>query len=63
MQALEGSLRGRAGAHLQETVLLNLASMYELSSSLPAAEAKAGLAAWAARVAPHDFDMSCIRTA
>ena len=48
-------------AHLAELALLNLVSMYELSSSIPAAEAKAGLAAWANRVAPEDFDMACLR--
>ena len=58
---MEGSLRTRYQAHLSELALLNLASMYELSSSMPAAEAKSGLAAWAARVAPADFDMSCCR--
>ena len=42
-------------------VLLNLASMYEMISSMPAKEAKAGLAAWAHSVAGDDFDMACLR--
>ena len=61
LQSMEGSLRARTRAHLAELALLNLASMYELSSSMPAKEAKAGLAAWAYRVAPEDFDMACLR--
>ncbi len=48
---------------MRETVLLNLCSMYELSSSTASAEAKRRLAAWAARAAPDDFDLSCIRAA
>jgi hypothetical protein len=37
--------------------------MYELSSSSASAEAKRRLAAWAARCAPDDFDLSCTRAA
>jgi hypothetical protein len=48
---------------LRESVLLNLCSMYELSSSTASAEARRKLAAWAARCAPDDFDLSCIRAA
>ena len=63
LQTMEASLRTRSHAHLSELALLNLASMYELSSSMPSAEAKTGLAAWAHRVAPEDFDMACLRLA
>ena len=61
LQSMEGSLRAHTRNHLSELALLNLASMYELSSSMPAKEAKAGLAAWAHRVAGDDFDMACLR--
>ena len=60
-QALEGDLRTRAAAHLQETLLLNLSSMYELSSAGAAADAKRALSDWASRAGPDDFDMACIR--
>ena len=61
-QALEGDLRTRTAAHMHETVLLNLSSMYELSSAGAAAGAKRALSEWASRARPDDFDMACIRS-
>ncbi|KAK9808151.1 hypothetical protein WJX73_002349 [Symbiochloris irregularis] len=61
IKAIEGDLRSRAAAHLQETVLLNLSSMYELSSAGAAAESKRALSDWAGRSGPDDLDISCIR--
>lgn len=60
-QGLEGGLQARPKAHLREPVLLNLCSMYELSSSSASAESKRRLSAWAARFAPDDFDLTCTR--
>lgn len=63
IQALETDLRTRAAAHLQETLLLNLSSMYELSSAGVAAENKRVLSDWASRAGPDDLDNAVIRTA
>ena len=60
-QGLEGGLQARPAAHLREPLLLNLCSMYELSSSSASAESKRRLSAWAARFAPDDFDLTCTR--
>ena len=62
-QALEGALKARPVAHLREMVLLNLCSMYELSSATAAADAKRALAAWTVRAAPDDFDLAATHAA
>lgn len=61
MQSLEGSLRDQPLAMLHEAVISNLASMYELSSPLTSQAAKQNLGAWAVRLSPDDFDLSCLR--
>jgi hypothetical protein len=60
VRSLEASLQARPREHLREAVLLNLCSMYELSSSTASVEAKRRLTAWAAR-GPDDFDLSIFR--
>ncbi len=60
-QVLESGLQARPEAHLREPLLLNLCSMYELSSSSASAESKRRLSAWAARCVPDDFDLTCTR--
>ncbi|KAK9814551.1 hypothetical protein WJX72_007745 [[Myrmecia] bisecta] len=56
IQSLEGSLKSLPLEHLRETLLSNLSSMYELSSSNTASESKRRLSAWVSRCAPDDFD-------
>ena len=61
LQSLEGSLKGSPAAMLEEALLANLSSMYELSSASAGTEAKRQLGAWAANLAPDDFDAACVR--
>ena len=61
LQSLEGSLKGSPAAMLEEALLANLSSMYELSSASAGTEAKRQLGAWAANIAPDDFDAACVR--
>ncbi len=63
VQSLEAALQANPQSFLQETVLLNLCSMYELSSSTASTESKRRLMAWASRVGPEDFDLSIFRPA
>ncbi|BDA49206.1 Trafficking protein particle complex subunit 12 [Coccomyxa sp. Obi] len=63
VQSLEAALQANPQSFLQETVLLNLCSMYELSSSTASTESKRRLTAWASRVGPEDFDLSIFRPA
>ncbi|GAQ88369.1 hypothetical protein KFL_004220080 [Klebsormidium nitens] len=58
---LERTLREHPLQALNETLVLNLASMYELASS-NAAELKRTLSAWISKIAPDDFDILCTRT-
>ena len=60
LQQLERGLAGHPGTVLHETVLLNLTSMYNLSSSAASTEAKRKLGAWAAKFAADDIDLTCI---
>ncbi len=62
VQSLEAALQAQPQAFLQETVLLNLCSMYELSSSTASTESKRRLTAWASK-GPEDLDLSIFRTA
>jgi hypothetical protein len=48
-------------SNLNEVLVLNLSSMYELSSTAYSMEAKGKLGAWVSRIAPDDFDLSCVR--
>eukprot|EP00850_Spirogloea_muscicola_P022846 SM000314S12190 [mRNA] locus=s314:71966:75505:- [translate_table: standard] len=57
---LEGALQRSPLVSLQETLILDLCSMYELASADSGAT-KRLLAAWLARLAPDDFDLSCTR--
>lgn len=61
LQQLEQSLAGHPGTVLRETVLLNLTSLYNLSSSAASTEAKKKLSAWAASFAADDVDLACIQ--
>ena len=63
LQQLEHSLAEHPETILKETVLLNLSSMYALSSSAASTEAKRKLGAWASSFATDDVDLTCIRTA
>jgi hypothetical protein len=61
ISVLERTLREHPLQALNETLVLNLASMYELASS-NAAELKRTLSAWILKIAPDDFDILCTRT-
>ena len=61
LQQLEQSLASHPGTVLRETVLLNLASLYNLSSSAASTEAKKKLGAWATSFATDDVDLACIQ--
>ena len=63
LQQLEHSLAEHPETVLKETVLLNLSSMYNLSSSAASTEARRKLGAWASSFATDDVDLTCIRTA
>ena len=63
LHRLEHSLAEHPETVLKETVLLNLSSMYNLSSSAASTEAKRKLGAWASSFATDDVDLTCIRTA
>ncbi|KAG2651495.1 trafficking protein particle complex subunit 12-like [Panicum virgatum] len=60
IKVLEGALERVPTAALNETVVVNLCSMYELAF-VNHGEVKRSLAEWIARVAPDDFDTSCTR--
>ncbi|KAL5207486.1 hypothetical protein ABZP36_031921 [Zizania latifolia] len=60
IKVLEGALESVPTAALNETVVVNLCSMYELAF-VNHGEVKRSLAEWIARVAPDDFDTSCTR--
>lgn len=57
---LEDSLQSSPRSTLDETMVLNLCSMYELAS-LNSLESKRNLSAWLVNHAPDDFDPSCTR--
>ncbi|KAI4980689.1 hypothetical protein ZWY2020_021174 [Hordeum vulgare] len=60
IKVLEGALETMPTAALNETVVVNLCSMYELAF-VNHGEVKRTLADWITRVAPDDFDKSCTR--
>uniref|UniRef100_A0ACD5ZEM1 Uncharacterized protein n=1 Tax=Avena sativa TaxID=4498 RepID=A0ACD5ZEM1_AVESA len=60
IKVLEGALERMPTAALNETVVVNLCSMYELAY-VNHGEVKRTLAEWITRVAPDDFDRSCTR--
>ncbi|EEC73375.1 hypothetical protein OsI_07610 [Oryza sativa Indica Group] len=60
IKVLEAALEGHPTAALNETVVVNLCSMYELAF-VNHADVKRSLTDWIARVAPDDFDPSCTR--
>lgn len=57
---LEDSLQSSPRSTLNETMVLNLCSMYELAS-MNSLESKRNLSAWLVTHAPDDFDPSCTR--
>lgn len=59
-QVLEDVLQRSPLTALHEPLVLNLCSMYELSS-MNSTEAKRTLSSWIMRIAPDDFDMTCTR--
>ncbi|KAK8952568.1 hypothetical protein KSP39_PZI004573 [Platanthera zijinensis] len=61
IKLLEGTLERVPTAALNETLVVNLCSMYELAY-VQHGDIKKGLSNWIARVAPDDFDSSCTRT-
>ncbi|ONK58060.1 uncharacterized protein A4U43_C09F7700 [Asparagus officinalis] len=60
IKLLEGALERVPTAAVNETVVVNLCSMYELAY-VNHGEIKKSLSNWIARVAPDDFDSSCTR--
>ncbi|KAG1369876.1 trafficking protein particle complex subunit 12 [Cocos nucifera] len=60
IKLLEGALERVPTAAVNETVVVNLCSMYELAY-VNHGEIKKSLSNWIARVAPDDFDPSCTR--
>ncbi|KAK4755342.1 hypothetical protein SAY87_009099 [Trapa incisa] len=60
IKVLENSLERVPTVTLNETLVVNLCSMYELAY-VNHAEIKKTLSNWIARVAPDDFDSSCTR--
>lgn len=59
-QVLETALQKNPLTALNETLVLNLCSMYELAS-MNSVESKRTLSAWILRIAPDDFDLTCTR--
>ncbi|KAL3679197.1 hypothetical protein R1sor_022153 [Riccia sorocarpa] len=59
-QVLETALQRYPLTALNETLVLNLCSMYELAS-MNSVESKRTLSAWILRLAPDDFDLTCTR--
>lgn len=57
---LEDSLQASPRSTLNETMVLNLCSMYELAS-MNSLDSKRTLSAWLLNHAPDDFDLSCTR--
>jgi tetratricopeptide (TPR) repeat protein len=60
IKALENALERVPTAALDETIVVNLCSMYELAY-VNHSDIKRTLSNWIARVAPDDFDSSCTR--
>lgn len=60
IKLLEGALESVPTAAVNETVVVNLCSMYELAY-VNHGEVKKRLSSWIAKVAPEDFDSSCTR--
>eukprot|EP00897_Mesotaenium_endlicherianum_P005672 jgi/Mesen1/5132/ME000255S04106 len=60
IKVLEDALQNEPLAALDETLVLNLCSMYELASTNCAAT-KRTLSNWLMRLAPDDFDLMCTR--
>ncbi|GKV12163.1 hypothetical protein SLEP1_g23346 [Rubroshorea leprosula] len=60
IKLLENALERLPTVALNETVVINLCSMYELAY-VNHSEIKKTLSNWIARVAPDDFDLSCTR--
>eukprot|EP00252_Welwitschia_mirabilis_P015385 TRINITY_DN3380_c0_g1_i1.p1 TRINITY_DN3380_c0_g1~~TRINITY_DN3380_c0_g1_i1.p1 ORF type:complete len:520 (-),score=96.95 TRINITY_DN3380_c0_g1_i1:577-2022(-) len=60
IKVLENALERMPSVALNENVVLNLCSMYELAF-VSNAEAKRSLSSWILQVAPDDFDLSCTR--
>ncbi|XP_024537962.1 trafficking protein particle complex subunit 12 isoform X2 [Selaginella moellendorffii] len=59
-QVLEDVLQKHTEAALNETLVLNLCSMYELAA-INSNESKRKLSSWILQVAPDDFDLTCTR--
>ncbi|KAJ4715671.1 trafficking protein particle complex subunit 12-like [Melia azedarach] len=60
IKVLENALERVPTVALNETLVVNLCSMYELAY-VNHSDIKRTLSSWIARVAPHDFDSSCTR--
>lgn len=60
IKVLENALERVPTAALDETIVVNLCSMYELAY-VNHSDIKRTLSNWIARVAPDDFDSSCTR--
>lgn len=60
IKLLEGALERVPNVAVNETVVVNLCSMYELAY-VSYGDVKKSLSNWIARVAPDDFDSSCTR--
>lgn len=60
IKVLENALERAPTVMLNETVVVNLCSMYELAY-VNHSDIKRTLSSWISRVAPDDFDSSCMR--
>ncbi|CAI5467336.1 unnamed protein product [Closterium sp. Yama58-4] len=60
VRVLEDQLQASPLTAVDETVVLNLCSMYELAAS-DTLNAKSTLSNWLTRLAPDDFDFACTR--
>lgn len=61
IKVLENALERVPTVALNETIVVNLCSMYELAY-VNHSDIKRTLSSWIARVAPDDFDSTCTRT-
>lgn len=61
IKVLENALERVPTVALNETIVVNLCSMYELAY-VNHSDIKRTLSSWIARVAPDDFDSACTRT-
>uniref|UniRef100_A0A7S0N806 Uncharacterized protein n=1 Tax=Pyramimonas obovata TaxID=1411642 RepID=A0A7S0N806_9CHLO len=57
---LEETLQSDPAKYMDETLVLNLCSMYDLAW-VSGTESKRKLSSWISKIAPDDFDLNCTR--